>query len=203
MILTAGALATIIAAGAMNLRANNRLIKTLAERGYQLKRSESCQFKSAVKDHDWINLIPVINLFYQFGHSANKGNADGQRVIFSDLAANGALERLDDTKNQVLKKTDATKRGKTVMKWRIRETLGMDPITNRDRKLITGATLGSKVKSRARTVFLEPGKGWGRTAAEKREDRIRRLLSTADEDTLRMLDELLPKTGTKGKGKGK
>ena len=202
MILTAAALATIIAAGAMNLRANNRLIKTLAERGYQLKRSESCQFKSAVRDHDWLNLIPVINLFYQFGHSANKGNPTGQRAIFGELAANGALERLDETKNEVLKKTDARKRGKTVMKWRIREALGLDPITNRDRQLIAGATLGSKVKSVARTVFREPGRGWGRSPQQKREERIRQLLASADEDTLREFEELLREpTPEKRKGK--
>ena len=200
MILTAGALATIVAAGAMNLRANNRLIKNLAEKGYSLSEEGSKQFKGAVNDIDWINLIPVVNVFYQFYHSGNKHA--NQREIFADLATHGGLEKIDETKNQVLKATEAKKRGKTVMKWRIREALGLDPITERDRKKITGADRATKVKSAARAIFMEPGKNWGKTKAEKREDRIRQLLASADEDTLKMLDELLAKDSTKGKGKG-
>lgn len=200
MILTAGALATIIAAGAMNLRANNRLIKNLAEKGYSLKKEESCQFKRAVHDIDWLNLIPVLNLFYQFGHSGRK--ARDQSVIFADLATHGALERIDETKNQVLKATAPKKRGKTVMKWRIREALGLDPITERDKKKITGADRATKVRAAGRAVFLEPGKNWGRTRTQRREDRIKSLLAGADEDTLKMLDELLAKDKSTGKSKG-
>jgi hypothetical protein len=201
MILGAAAIATIIASGVINLRTNNKMLTKLAEKGYTVKDGNVGTFKRAVHDIDLLNLVPGVNIVYALAHNANKYS--NMNVTFGSLAKEGNLEKITEDKNNVLKAhSDTCARRKVIMKWRIRERLGLDPITNGDRRKTAGADITSKVKNGARAVFATPGRGWGRTAEEKRKEKLRNLVASADEDTKKMLAGLLAEEENK-KGKSK
>ena len=194
------ALASLAVTGIVNLRVNHNMITDLAEKGFAIKKDKKNEFTHAVKTFSILNFIPLVNIGYTLLH--NGSMYKNRDAIFGELIKKGAIERLDPTKNEALKNTPEERRSLKVLKWRIRENLGKDPITESDINPDyegTMATCARGVTSAIRNIFfINPE----RNQETKRQERLRRVLSDTDEETQKMLDALIAnKEADRGKSR--
>ena len=198
MFLGAAAIATFIASRIINLKINTNILTDFAERGYVLKKGPTAEeakeakraFKKSLKDINILSLIPIVNIGYAILHGSNK--YANQRIIFTELAANNHIERIDETQSKALEAVSKEKRHKTMMKWQIREMLGLDLLTNKDRKRATGANKAKKVRAARKTP------------KQKREEELLEKLSKLSPEQREQVEKFLGITSeTEEKGKSR
>lgn len=190
-------LATIAITGVTNLWVNNRLLTDLAEKGYEVKQDKKHEFSKEVHNLNVLNFIPFVNLIYMIKNNGNKyANRD---VHFANLIKKGAIDRLDPDKNDALRATSEKKRKWKVLKWRVKERLGKSEIvTQTDLHPETKARPVRKVACAIKNIIcIDKNK----TKAQRREDKLRAIVASCDEDTQKMLEALLAKQEEKGKSK--
>ncbi len=191
----AAALATIIASRVINLRVNTKILTDFAEKGYVLKKGPTAEealeakntFKNSLHDVNFLSFIPLVNIGYALVHGTHK--YEKQNIIFAELAAKHQIEKIDKMQSDALKAIKESKRDRTMMRWNVRDNLGLDTLSRRDIAKATGAKKGGKKPKEPKMSKEE----------KNRQELLRRLKELSNDPIVR--EEILKMQGLNSDGR--